>query len=73
MNGKDAKNWLYQGADVKDKPADLGYYMGYKIIESYYKNASDKKQAVRDILEIKDFNAFLKASRYEEKFAAQKK
>jgi hypothetical protein len=73
MNGKDAKNWLYQGADVKDKPADLGYYMGYKIIESYYKNAADKKQAVKDILEIKDFNAFLKVSRYEEKFASQTK
>lgn len=68
MNGKDIKNWLYQGDEAKDKPADLGYYIGYKICESYYKNAPDKKQAVKDILEIKDFTAFLKASRYEEKF-----
>ena len=45
-------------------------HMGYKIAESYYKNALDKKQAVRDILEIKDFKEFLKASRYEEKFQA---
>jgi hypothetical protein len=44
--------------------------MGYKIAEAYYKNASDKNQAVRDILEIKDFNAFLAASKYETKFAA---
>lgn len=71
MAGKDAANWLYQGDDVKDKPADLGYYVGYKICEAYYKNAADKKQAVRDILEIKDFNVFLKASRYEEKFKAK--
>lgn len=71
MNGKDSKNWLYQGDEAKDRPADLGYYIGYKICESYYKNAPDKKQAVKDILEIKDFNQFLKASRYEEKFTAK--
>jgi hypothetical protein len=43
--------------------------MGYKICESYYKNAKDKRQAIRDILEIKDFAAFLEKSRYREKFA----
>ena len=29
----------------------------------------DEKQAIKDILEIKDFNAFLKASGYDEKFS----
>lgn len=70
MTSNDMSLWLYNGNDIKDRPADLGYYMGYKIAESYYKNAADKRQAVRDILEIKDFAAFLKASRYEEKFGA---
>ena len=68
MNGEDVSNWLYQGDKAKDKPADLGYYMGYKICESYYKNAADKKQAVKDILEIQDFSKFLTDSKYEEKF-----
>lgn len=68
MNGNDASNWLYQGDKAKDKPADLGYYIGYKIVESYYNKAKDKKQAIKDILEIKDFNAFLTASGYDEKF-----
>jgi len=71
MNGTSAKNWLYQGDAAKDKPADLGYYIGYKIVESYYKTAKDKKQAVKDILEIKDFNAFLKASGYDKKFSSE--
>ena len=44
--------------------------MGYKISEAYYKNAADKKQAVRDILIVKDCQQLLKASRYAEKFAA---
>lgn len=68
MNGTDVSNWLYQGEKAKDKPADLGYYMGYKIAESYYKNSADKKQAVKEILEIKDFQKFLADSKYDEKF-----
>lgn len=70
MAANDTSLWLYNGGKIKDRPADLGYYMGYKIAEAYYKKASDKKQAVKDILEIKDFNEFLKASRYEDKFGA---
>ena len=73
MYGKSVSRWLYQGDDSKDRPADLGYWIGYKIAESYYRNAADKKQAVRDMLEIKDFAKFLADSRYEEKFAAPKK
>jgi uncharacterized protein YjaZ len=69
MNGDKTDNWLYQGDKAKDRPADLGYYVGYKIVESYYKNATDKKQAVKDILGIKDVQEFLKTSRYEDKFA----
>jgi uncharacterized protein YjaZ len=68
MNGTNESNWLYQADKAKDKPADLGYYIGYKIVESYYNKAKDKKQAIKDILEIKDFNAFLTASGYDEKF-----
>jgi hypothetical protein len=68
MNGTSMKNWVYNGSTIKDKPSDLGYYMGCKISESYYKNMKDKKQAIRDILEIKDFTAFLEKSRYQEKF-----
>ena len=68
MNGKDVANWLYQGDRAANRPADLGYYMGYKISEAYYKNTKDKKQAVRDILEIKDMSEFIAKSKYAEKF-----
>jgi hypothetical protein len=73
MNNKDTSNWLYQGDKAKDKPADLGYYVGYKITESYYNRAKDKKKAIKDILDIKDFNQFLKASGYDEKFSAEQR
>ena len=69
MNGKSLNNWLYNGSQAKDRPADLGYYIGYKICEAYYQNAANKKQAIKDILEIKEFNQFLRASKYDEKFS----
>ncbi|MCH8290967.1 hypothetical protein IH992_07705 [Candidatus Poribacteria bacterium] len=69
MHDKNVSNWLYNAASAKDRPADLGYYIGYKICESYYNRAKNKKRAIEDILTIKDFDRFLEESRYEEKFA----
>ena len=65
MSGTKTDDWLYNGLDDKrDYPADLGYYMGYKICEAYYNKAQDKKQAVKDILTIQDFEQFLSDSGY---------
>lgn len=65
----DTSAWLYNGGTSKDRPADLGYYIGYKIAQAYYERAADKKQAVKDILEIQDFERFVQQSGYEEKLA----
>jgi hypothetical protein len=62
-----SKNWLYNYSTVKDKPADLGYYVGYKIAQEYYKNAANKKQAVIDIIEMNDPIKFLQLSKYDQK------
>ncbi|RNI23530.1 gliding motility protein GldB-related protein [Rufibacter latericius] len=65
-----AYNWIANGSQERpDRPADLGYYMGYKICEAYYNKATDKKQAVKDILEMKDARAFFEQSGYVEKIA----
>lgn len=51
--------------DYKGKrPADLGYYIGYKITESFYSNHTNKKQAVKDIINMDDPVAFLIKSNY---------
>lgn len=60
-DGNNLGNWLY-GSKDKSRPNDLGYWMGYKICESYYKQAKNKKQAIYDILNIDDFNQFLNKS-----------
>ena len=68
MHGTDVSNWLYNGLSSKDRPGDLGYYMGYKICEAYYKKARNKKQAIKEMLDIKDYHAFLLQSGYPNKF-----
>jgi hypothetical protein len=68
MDGSELKNWMYNGPTSLHRPADLGYYMGYKIAQWYHHNAADKRQAVRDILEITDYRDFLERSRYAGKF-----
>jgi hypothetical protein len=64
MNGTDAGNWLYQGDRSKDRPADLGYFMGARICAAYHRNAADKRRAVRDIFAMPSPSAFLARSGY---------
>jgi hypothetical protein len=72
MAGKDWSNWIANGRqETAEKPADLGYFVGYRICQSYYEEMADKKQAVHDILNISDYPAFLAKSRYAEKLAAR--
>jgi hypothetical protein len=53
MYTQKVSNWFYNAATAKDRPGDLGYYVGYLITKAYYRNAKDKRQAVYDILNIK--------------------
>jgi hypothetical protein len=69
MDKEDTSQWLYQGDKSGDRPADLGYYVGYRIAEAYYQRAADKKKAVHDILTVHDFPAFLQESHYADKFS----
>lgn len=62
MHGTSHEGWLYGAAPGSDRPADLGYWMGYRIARAYYDQATDKEQAVRDMLTIRDFDAFLARS-----------
>ena len=63
------QNWMYDYRVEKETPPDLGYFMGAKICESYYNNATDKEKAIEDILSIDDPKGFLEKSKYREKFA----
>jgi hypothetical protein len=71
MNGSDYSKWLYNGGSVTasaTRPADLGYYVGYRITQAYYARQPDKRRALKDILQIGDFQKFLQASGYGAEF-----
>ncbi|MBX6360172.1 MAG: hypothetical protein IRZ03_08845 [Acidobacterium ailaaui] len=68
MYGQETKNWLYNGDNAPNGVADLGYFIGYKICQSYYNNARNKRKALKEIIELtyekKQLNKFLKKSKY---------
>lgn len=69
MNLQRAYNWIANSnQETADKPADLGYWVGYQICKGYYDNSTDKKQAIYDMLNVKDYKAFYKKSGTGEKF-----
>jgi hypothetical protein len=64
MHGKDTSHWLYEGKTVNGRPADMAYFEGYRIAQAFYERATDKKKAVRDILNFQDPDIFLSESGY---------
>jgi hypothetical protein len=47
-------------------PYELGYWVGMQIAAHYVERAADKPQAIRELLELEDPQAILKASGYRE-------
>lgn len=58
----DLSRWLYNHPGTEQWPADLGYWVGYRIVKTYYQSSSDKQAALRAILEITDPDEFLRRS-----------
>lgn len=52
MHGTATGNWLYNMGQKGIQQADLGYFMGYAICRAYYQQATDKRQAIADIIEL---------------------
>ena len=69
MNRQEIDRWLYNaGAAPEGRPADMGYYVGYKICEAYYAQAEDKTEAIRQIMLLKDPEGILEESGYGDQF-----
>jgi predicted Zn-dependent protease DUF2268 len=58
----DMSTWLYNGPGTPQQPGDLGYWVGYRIVKSYYQHAPNKQVALRDIIQVQDAKAFLARS-----------
>jgi len=60
----DSGQWLYNYGRANDEPADLGYWIGAEICRSYYANAKDKREAIRNIVTLVDTGSIVRNSRY---------
>ncbi len=56
----DLSAWVYNS--TMEHPRDLGYWVGYRIVKSYYQHSDDKHRALREILAMNDPKAFLAKS-----------
>ncbi|QSX78691.1 DUF2268 domain-containing putative Zn-dependent protease [Agrilutibacter solisilvae] len=56
----DLSDWI--GNSTPEQPGELGYWVGYRIAKAYYQRAPDKREALREILQMRDAPAFLAAS-----------
>ncbi|HKQ15236.1 MAG TPA: hypothetical protein VJT80_17495 [Steroidobacteraceae bacterium] len=45
---------------------ELGTWVCYRIVNAYYRRAADKQQALREILELSDPQAFLAKSGWQQ-------
>jgi hypothetical protein len=59
-NSTDLSNWIDNSTVTTC--GDLGYWVGYRIVKSYYEHAANKRQAVSDIIQMNDPKAFLAES-----------
>lgn len=65
MHDTATKTWIASGTEPNNHGApDLGYWVGYRICQAYYERATDKRRAIRDLIELKDPDQILRASGY---------
>ena len=61
--------WLYTGNNTSEGyPADLGYFVGYKIVESYINTFDNIQDATITIFSNPNYYEIYNNSGYEEKF-----
>jgi hypothetical protein len=63
MHGRDTGEWMYV-RPAGGAPADLGYWIGYRVARAYLERASDRERAIREMIALTDFEGFLEASGY---------
>ncbi len=60
----DAKWFLAMGDERQKRPGMLGYVIGFRICENYYKKAKDKQEALRNIITLSKPQNILQGSGY---------
>jgi Predicted Zn-dependent protease (DUF2268) len=63
--GKNFLKWFVNIPDtLNQRPGMLGYFIGYRICEEYYRNSTNKEAALRRIIELKNPTEIYHKSKY---------
>ncbi len=62
MDSTDLSKWAYNYLPGSDEPYDMGYWVGYRIAKAYYLHAEDQREALKQLIQLEDPKAILKAS-----------
>jgi hypothetical protein len=57
MLGTDYSRWLFNGSSITDRPADLGYVMGYRIAKAWYARHGHEREALQRMLALEGLDA----------------
>jgi hypothetical protein len=68
MHQRELGAWMFHRPANRERPANLGYFMGYRIAQAFYEQHADKGEALRAILSVTNYEQFLRDSRYSERF-----
>lgn len=71
QNPFDYSQWLYNGHRIKGRPADLGYYMGYRISEAFYDSMADKRRALRILMKRGQYKKVFRRSGFRDRPCVQ--
>lgn len=64
MHGDDLGGFLYEGDKSKDRPADTGYFIGYRIVEAYIARRGLSEASLREVLGAVDAASLLREGGY---------
>lgn len=63
------RRWLINaGSAPEGWPSELGYWVGMRICQAYFDGAKDKRQAIKDLMALKDPLEILEKSGYAKRF-----
>jgi len=56
--------WMWNDAEPEGRPADLGYWIGQRIVAAWFARQPDKEKAARELLRMESPEAFVEGSGY---------
>ena len=57
--------WFFGAPADSMQPRDIGYFIGYRIVESWYERGKSRPAAIAELIGIDDYEAFLRESGYD--------